>query len=758
MEQQENDSYREVSSGIAMSESSTTMPERLTASLRYRPLNNDRRELRLLTLLHPDHGVCACDGSPSSDSVHVLMEHFSLQDYMYKADFNLDYGGFCTVMGGIIGYEFESLGPVSTLFTSHLTKRGWFSERGLDTSIEVLQLPNFGYEINNGGELGLSDEQPRSTLVLREQAGPLDEFNPSRHGRFAWGDFIALSYTWGDSTDTVPIVVNDCRVDVTRNLEAALRALRCRKEYRAGMKLWVDALCINQQDLDERAVQVARMSDIYPLAINVHIWIDGVADITNLHFANTLMAALPKQQRAVLPQVLESDTDLRWRFALAFWDLFSTPYWRRTWIVQELVSSPWWATFICGSESFTWNGLVDLYFVFRMSAKLMLEDLTTRYPNLQTDGELVIGIWKKTQDLIRIMTHAFYPGKDPTGGEQLERLLAISKYSLVSDDRDRVYGMLSILPPEIAEHIRPSYSLDVESVYIDFSRALIQSSYPLDTLFSHSLRHHYEEVPKVPTWAIDFRDIGDPSVATWLRAFSPYNGPVEPVRILQGQGIFQCQAIKVDVIDGVSFVAHDDADSYFHQPSTKQTSPYYKDDDSLKLAVLRSLYHDPTLASDSNQALWFDVPWFEGAQPDTSTMAELERHGWGDLIRHPTVAEFHEYRLSQRHWDLGGGRTFESLFPRSIAPWPGSFSSKSAWSGLQRLVTCASGRVGTTTLRIQHGDAVYIIPGCSLLVILRPDRGWQRLVGLVFVDGWMRGEVMGDLGTGKYTLEDIQIC
>src|SRR5947209_2719806 len=106
-----------------MSESSKTRLEMPTASLLHRPLDNDRRELRLLTLLHPDHGLCACDGSSSSDVVHVRMEHFSLEDYMCKADFNLDYGSFCTVIGSFIGHELESLGPISTLFTSHLTKR-----------------------------------------------------------------------------------------------------------------------------------------------------------------------------------------------------------------------------------------------------------------------------------------------------------------------------------------------------------------------------------------------------------------------------------------------------------------------------------------------------------------------------------------------------------------------------------------------------------------------------------------------------------
>lgn len=65
----------------------------------------------------------------------------------------------------------------------------------------------------------------------------MDEFVLAKHGRFEWRDFIALSYTWGDRTDTRQIVVNDAKVSVTKNLEAALRSLRGPNEYKAGMKL-----------------------------------------------------------------------------------------------------------------------------------------------------------------------------------------------------------------------------------------------------------------------------------------------------------------------------------------------------------------------------------------------------------------------------------------------------------------------------------------------------------------------------------------
>lgn len=65
--------------------------------------------------------------------------------------------------------------------------------------------------------------------------------------------YTALSYVWGDPALTVPALCNGCHVPVTRNLNAALRRMRHRT---AIVSCWVDTLCINQSDIDERNSQV----------------------------------------------------------------------------------------------------------------------------------------------------------------------------------------------------------------------------------------------------------------------------------------------------------------------------------------------------------------------------------------------------------------------------------------------------------------------------------------------------------------------
>lgn len=90
----------------------------------------------------------------------------------------------------------------------------------------------------------------------------------------AYLSYEALSYTWGDSAHRVEVQVNGQPLPVTRNLGAALCALRLPSRVR---HVWVDAICINQDDIRERAMQVAEMGHVYRNATRVLIWL-GTTD------------------------------------------------------------------------------------------------------------------------------------------------------------------------------------------------------------------------------------------------------------------------------------------------------------------------------------------------------------------------------------------------------------------------------------------------------------------------------------------------
>jgi hypothetical protein len=76
--------------------------------------------------------------------------------------------------------------------------------------------------------------------------------------------FVALSYCWSDTLSPYNIYINGREISVGSSLERALRHMR---RVDADVIVWVDAICINQQDDKEKAVQVALMGDIYAQGI-----------------------------------------------------------------------------------------------------------------------------------------------------------------------------------------------------------------------------------------------------------------------------------------------------------------------------------------------------------------------------------------------------------------------------------------------------------------------------------------------------------
>ena len=94
--------------------------------------------------------------------------------------------------------------------------------------------------------------------------------------------YEAISYCWGDATDTRTVSCRGQPIDVTYSLYTALKRLRLPHARRT---LWADAVCINQQDISEKSEQVKLMGQIYTHATRILIWlgddttgIDGLGD------------------------------------------------------------------------------------------------------------------------------------------------------------------------------------------------------------------------------------------------------------------------------------------------------------------------------------------------------------------------------------------------------------------------------------------------------------------------------------------------
>ena len=164
--------------------------------------------------------------------------------------------------------------------------------------------------------------------------------------------YQALSYTWGNDADPQRITLNGLDHTITPNLEAALRHLR--QEDRDRL-LWIDQLCINQDDLQERAEQVELMGDIYRRATITISWLgeaskdsdEALEQIRSMgNWVQENDYAIAEGDHGDLPGdgSIETTTDfiewlgfpLRSQNWSAICKLLERPYWTRVWIIQEL--------------------------------------------------------------------------------------------------------------------------------------------------------------------------------------------------------------------------------------------------------------------------------------------------------------------------------------------------------------------------------------------------------------------------------------
>ncbi len=290
--------------------------------------------------------------------------------------------------------------------------------------------------------------------------------------RYSWGDYVALSYTWGDATNTRNIIVNGHQVAIGANLESALQALRHKAAIKSGYKLWVDAICINQQDIAERGREVRRMGKIYRQAHDVVIWLgnEGAKSDKAMYLIRTLSNADPKGQD-ILGISLRNKPDLLgqgcWR---ALGELLDRPYWDRLWVLQEIGLGWDRTSVLCGQQAVTWKQFYIATYLFRkrnIDVMIALIDRDRKGAGLSAPG-------LKRNKLIHLnMEHLVQARQEK---RQYMCVLDLGRKSLATDPRDKVYGLLGVMETSVSDRIVPDYNATLVQVFTDFAKAFITAS------------------------------------------------------------------------------------------------------------------------------------------------------------------------------------------------------------------------------------------------------------------------------------------
>lgn len=301
--------------------------------------------------------------------------------------------------------------------------------------------------------------------------------------------YDTLSYVWRDENEagTKPILVESKAASVTRSLFGALQQLRLVDCERT---LWIDAICINQNDPGEKTQQVDMMCRIYGQCRQCNIWLGplGETSLVDASLAIDTVAWIAGDMTD--PPAFLQDVSQRRRAAEALSTFLTRPWWTRIWTVQEAILPPrclmYW-----GPWKLPWD-LLD-----RASEALMDDgpikppaDLTRYEREFYASGALAHLTARMRGMRATVNEHALF-------------LFYRWRCRQATDPRDKVYALLG-MRRDVQLPSVPScdYTVDVRTLFTRVTVDLINMYRDLNPLIGR--RGALSALPDLPSWVVDW--------------------------------------------------------------------------------------------------------------------------------------------------------------------------------------------------------------------------------------------------------------
>ncbi|KAH8679599.1 heterokaryon incompatibility protein-domain-containing protein [Tricladium varicosporioides] len=336
------------------------------------------------------------------------------------------------------------------------------------------------------------------------------------------GNFEALSYCWGlpdpptiknPSKIILPRVSNTktpwSSVTITPNCSAALRRLRLPDKPRT---LWIDAICINQQDSTEKEKQIPLMGDIYRQAKQVIVWLgepesEAAERAFEMITPLTLIYDQEKIKKSIIdPQEVELLKAIQ---ELLLNYIISVPYWQRTWTLQELAFASQ-AYVYFGSQYVSWKifkqAFMDFMGVHRGDERRLDGFLahcnaeTLIKIQMITDGTDYTSVshtlGKNHQDMKSFRYHS--------GLLLPDAFLSAVRSQQASDPRDKLFGIFKVMDYYSSGVLRqPDYSRTTVDIFQEATIAIMQSEKADCGLRMLRLSPSDKRDPALPSWVPD---------------------------------------------------------------------------------------------------------------------------------------------------------------------------------------------------------------------------------------------------------------
>jgi Heterokaryon incompatibility protein (HET) len=568
-------------------------------------------------------------------------------------------------------------------------------------------------------------------------------------------EYDAVTYTWGKDRSTTPIACNGAHIHIRT---ALFRALPYLDGTRPGPKrpLWIDALCLDQENDDEKAIHVPLMGKIYQQAARTLIWLGEAADgsglaIYSIPSLTQKMAILRKSQVnhvEVLMDLGNHDLPSKdhpvWKALQKFQQ---RPWFYRLWTLQEIVLSKD-PVIICGNRSISWNALRALHREATLAKLTMVALPAISSENPRGDFLTLV----KQIDEMRLFRKGNW-------GMRLFVALEFSRHRKYTETLDRFWAILGLLQDRHLKILQdanlidysPAARLNYHETYLGIMKAYI-SHHPLGAIQLLEAGLSQTKNPKLPSWCPDWHLKQSSVSVSYLNdqytktqgTVGALNAPINPPRpeiCLDGDCSLNVLGIVLDEVSQVSsgvckFRGLDlkSATSGAYAPSALASIP------------LETLGIGDSESSVSISALAYKIP-------RRSAVAPVERNPFS--TEGPST-----YELWDDHEWMGILR--ELMFPGQFLDFQNAWVL--VYCGGRKLFSTSTGKKGAGPADMQAGDIICAFYGGSTLVVLRPlkcndteteDNGLQnsqetfRVIGDAYMPDLMPIDVFQDIEHGS---------
>ncbi|KAK8017804.1 Heterokaryon incompatibility protein 6-OR allele [Apiospora rasikravindrae] len=564
--------------------------------------------------------------------------------------------------------------------------------------------------------------------------------------------------------------------------------LRELRDGEVDFALWVDALCINQQDAREKSIEIRRMRYIYSESHSVIVWLgfgseDAVATVK-------LIEKVGMEDGPLHPDMSEESLP-GWRGVC---ELARRPYWQRLWIIQEILSATPTAHMWFSGE---W---VEMrYFLVATSVLLVLnrarfaklcQNTKISSPSLDHDGTL-----SHMKTLLFLQHYISKIEKNPyLGHVALLELLNFGAKAQQADPRDKIYGLLGLMDPRVQQEVEVDYNKPYPEVYRDFARMIVEKSGNLDIIFQQAsnpsrIRQQDEtelsgrtidhDCPDLPSWTPNWllcRTLDDHASGALGHNYAFFDAAHGTRHIPQQEtnvNHLTCRGLLYASVDGLgcshsASKHHDTHDVVAPISPVKVICHYiYRHWDrardnmwaALTLGMIK-VYDDP-----DRDAL-FRLPYF----PDLIDRAETSGSPNPSWTYEGGPDDFRvlvQWQRCNRDFSLFGNplpayfeEASESFFQRPKEPPKDDHAS--LWDmrnilAQRRIATTTGGDLVLVPQGARQRDVIFILRGCNAPVVLRPrDDGTWYLVGECYIHAVMQGSIMKQYMEGHKD-EDVVI-